>query len=206
MKSGFAITQSTKIADCYLKSRSKWQNKSAEKTFYHSTKIMFSLYSWGIALFPYCHFGHFSALVSALGPSPVTYWSGSQFCIFTGHTKIDDDCKYKVFIYLFIYLLGANQKEHTCQMVCKEMGDQYNVERVYVLHKILLEPLNTLQRKFLGNLIRKNIQSFRQKIFERKRTNLFILGRERKSVRARAGLPRESRIKISWPNWLEIGS
>ena len=40
------------------------------------------------------------------------------------------------FIYFYFYLLGANQKEHTCQMVCKEMRDQYNVERVYVLHKI----------------------------------------------------------------------
>ena len=42
------------------------------------------------------------------------------------------------FYHLFIlfYLLGANQKEHTCQMVCKEMRDQYNVERVYVLHEI----------------------------------------------------------------------
>ena len=27
-------------------------------------------------------------------------------------------------VYLFIYLLGANQKEHTCQMVSKEMRDQ----------------------------------------------------------------------------------
>ena len=39
-------------------------------------------------------------------------------------------------IYLFIYLLGANQKEHTWQMVCKEMIDQCIVERVYVLHEI----------------------------------------------------------------------
>ena len=37
---------------------------------------------------------------------------------------------------LFIYLLGVNQKEHTWQMVWKEMRDQCIVERVYVLHKI----------------------------------------------------------------------
>ena len=41
-------------------------------------------------------------------------------------------------IYLFIYLLGVNQNEHTWQMVCKEMWDQYNVERVYVLHNLCL--------------------------------------------------------------------
>ena len=39
-------------------------------------------------------------------------------------------------IYLFIYLLGANQNEHGWQMVWKEMRDQCIVERVYVLHKI----------------------------------------------------------------------
>ena len=35
---------------------------------------------------------------------------------------------------LFIYLLGANQKDDRwCE---KEMRDQCNIERVYVLHKL----------------------------------------------------------------------
>ena len=50
-----------------------------------------------------------------------------------------------LFIY-FIYLLGANQKEHTWQMVCKEMRDQCIVERVYLEQKEK-DKLNYTQRK-----------------------------------------------------------
>ena len=61
-------------------------------------------------------------------------------------------------IYLFIYILGANQKEYTWQMVCKGMRDQCIVERVYILPKLQIitqwkycKKIKICVRDFLGD-------------------------------------------------------
>ena len=45
-----------------------------------------------------------------------------------------------VFIYLFIYLLGANQKNIQLHML-KEMRDQGICEWIYVLHEYMTEQI-----------------------------------------------------------------